>query len=188
MARLGTAIAALALLCTGGPAVADVADRGRFDLRSAEVRLVDGVYRLDAIGRLELSPRARDALEGGVTLTITLDVEILRQRRWWLDEEVASIARRMSIELHELSRQYIVTNRHTGERRSFYDIQAALAFIGRSLDFPIIDAVLIRDPSQYYGRARMRLQRDALPWALRPFALVYPDWRLQTNWLQWSFE
>jgi len=190
MHRLASAIVGLLLVAAGmGPLSADArADEGRFDLRAIDARLVDDVYRLDAVGRLELSQRAREALEGGVALTIALEVEIFRRRAWWLNSEVATVTQRHRIELHELSRQYIVTHLGTGERRSFFRVQSALDHVGRSLDFPVIDAVIIDDPARYYGRARMRLEREALPWALRPAAILYADWRLQTEWVTWSFE
>ncbi len=186
--RFARVTVGLLLLALTGIAAAEPPASGRFDLRSVETRLVDDVYRLDAIARLELSPRARDALEGGIALVIALEVEILRERAWWLDAEVATVRRRLRLERHELSQQYIVINLSTGERRSFHRPRTALDFIGRGLDFPIIDAVVIDDPERYYGRARMRLEREALPWALRPAALAFGDWRLQTGWVTWSFD
>lgn len=180
---------ALALLLPGAPALAaEGTETGRFDLRHVDVRLVDDVYRLDAVARLDLSTRAREALAGGVALTFTLEVEVFRQRGWWLDADIATISRDLHLEYHELSGQYVVTNPRTGERRGFHRARSALDFIGRGIDFPVIDAVVITDPARYHGRARMRLRRDALPWALRPAALVFPGWRLQTDWMTWSFD
>lgn len=179
----------LLLLGMAAPALSSTPDeQGRFDMRSVELRLTDQVYRIDAIARLELSESARDALQNGVALTIALEVEILRERTWWFDQELATVSRRMRLERHELSRQYVVTNRNTDERRSFYRIGAALDAIGRGLDFPVIDRVLIDDPASHYGRARMRLERESLPWALRPLAMISGEWKLQTDWLEWSFE
>lgn len=181
---------ALALLLPGAStlAAADTPDAGRFDLRDVDVRLVEGVYRLDAVARLDLSTRAHEALAGGVALNFTLEVEIFRARGWWFDADVATVTRDLRLEYHELSGRYVVTNPSTGERRSFQRARSALDFIGRGIDFPIIDAVVIGDPAQYHGRARMRLRREALPWALRPAALMFAGWRLQTDWMTWSFD
>jgi len=163
-------------------------ETGRFALHKVEVRRVDNVYWMDAIGSLDLSPRVRDALYGGVRLTIALEVEIQRARSWWFDSDVAEVSQRHTLELHELSGQYVVTNLSTGERQSFYRLRSALDAIGRAIGVPIIDAVLIDDPAAHYGRARLRLQREALPWALRPAALIHSGWDLESSWVEWSFD
>lgn len=179
----------LVLLAAATAGSADTFDqRGRFDMRSVELRATDQVYRIDAIARLDLSASARDALESGVALIIALEVEILRERSWWFDDELAAVSRRTRLERHELSGQYVVTNLNTDERRSFYRIGAALDAIGRGLDFPVIDRVLVEDPASHYGRVRMRLERESLPWALRPLAMINGEWKLQTDWLEWSFD
>lgn len=180
---------ALVLLLPGAPALADEGvEAGRFDMRHVDVRLVDDVYRIDAVARLDLSTRTREALAGGLGLTFTLEVEVVRERGWWLDADVATISRDLLLEYHELSGQYVVTNPRTGERRGFHRARSALDFIGRGIDFPVIDAVVINDPSRFRGRARMRLKREELPWALRPAALIFPGWQLQTDWMTWSFD
>jgi len=182
-------MALVLLLGAAAPALANTLDdRGRFDMRGVELREADPVYRIDAIAQLRLSASARDALQSGVALTIALEVEVLRERSWWFDQEVATVSRRMRLERHELSDQYVLTNLNTDERRSFYRISAALDAIGRGLDFPVIDRVLIDDPASHYGRARMRLERESLPWALRPLAMISGEWKLQTDWLEWSFD
>jgi len=169
-------------------AAAVIEERGRFDMRSVEFRQVDGVYRINAIANLDLSPSARSALDNGVALIIALEIRILRERGWWFDDALAAVSRRTRLERHELSGQYVVTNLNTGERRSFYSLGRALGAVGRAMDFPVIDAVLVGDPARHYGRARMRLERESLPWALRPVAMVSGEWKLRTDWLEWSFD
>lgn len=180
-------VLALALLPLSTPA-ATLDERGRFDMRGVEVRSDDDVYRINAIARLELSAAARRALDNGVTLIIALEVRVLRERNWWFDETVAEVGRRTRLERHGLSGQYVVTNLNTDERRSFYDLDRALEVVGRAMEFPVIDAVLVDDPARYRGRARMRLEREALPWAMRPLTLFNGDWKLRTDWFEWSFD
>lgn len=184
----------LAVMTIGMPNVA-AADEGAtaeeieyFSLRAARIRMHEDVYVLDAISHLQLSPRVAEALEGGVNLHIAFEIEIHRQRDWWLDATVAEMIQQYRIEYHELTRQYVVTNINTGQQRGYHSRQAAMNAIGRLLAFPLVDRVLIDDPERHYGRVRVRLQREALPLPLRPAALFYSDWNLRSQWATWSFE
>lgn len=159
-----------------------------FELRSATVREVDGVYLLDAVARLRLTPAVRQALYSGVELSVVWRVEIVRERYWWLNADVAEISQRYRIEYHALSRQYLVTNVNTGERRSFVELSVAMNHIGRLFDFPLIDRMLIAGPARYSGRAQVRLDHGALPWPMRPTVLFSSAWDLQSEWRAWSFE
>ena len=55
---------------------------GYFEIRSAESELVDGVHVLDARMQLVLSSEALRALSSGFVLTIELQAELIRVRRW----------------------------------------------------------------------------------------------------------
>jgi hypothetical protein len=72
-------------------AVLDEEDPGLFEVRSAATLLRDGVYFLNARIDYRLSSEAREALDSGVPLRIRLDVEFLNKRRFWFDNEDASL-------------------------------------------------------------------------------------------------
>ncbi len=165
------------------------AAEGGISLPSASVRVVDGVYLLDSVTRIELTKPVRDALDSGVALTFVWEVEIGRERGWWWPEgEVAYVTQRYRLEYHALSLQYLVTNLNTGERRSFTRLPTALDFMGQLIGFPIVDRVLLDDPSRHIGHVRLRLEHNTLPWPLRPAALFSAAWYLETDWRTWSFE
>lgn len=159
-----------------------------FELPVADVRLVEAVYRLDAVARLRLTPDVEEALHNGVDLTIAWEAVIERARRWWPDTDVAFITQRYRLSLHELSGQYIVDNRNTGERRSYTSLEIALDQIGTLLDFPLVDRVLVADGGDLLGRVRVRLEQDELPLPIRVIAMFDGDWDLATEWHQWRFE
>lgn len=187
--RLRLAAAALVAVATaycGGAAAAP--DDAQFTLPSASVRLADGVYLLDAVARLALTPTVRDALDSGVELTIRWEVEVTRRRDWWLDADVARIVQRYRLEYHALSLQYVVTNLNTGQRRAYTRLAVALNRIGNLIGFPLVDRVLVEPPQRYTGHVRVRLEQGSLPLPLRPMALFSPSWHLGTQWRELSFE
>ena len=88
----------LSLLVGNGLAQESVEREGYFEVRSAATEIVDGVHRLNARLQLVLSSEALDALSSGVPLTIELQVEIIRVRRWYLDDLDARLAIRYELE------------------------------------------------------------------------------------------
>jgi hypothetical protein len=186
--RLLSYVALLAAVA-GTPLTPARAAEGDISRPSASVRVVDGVYLLDSVVRIQLADSVVTALHSGVALTFAWEVEIGRERAWWWPEaEVAYVTQRYRLEYHALSLQYLVTNLNTGERRSFTRLPTALDFIGQLIGFPIVDRVLLDDPGRYTGYVRLRLEHNTLPLPLRPAALFSGAWYLETDWREWSFE
>ncbi|MDG4553944.1 MAG: DUF4390 domain-containing protein [Candidatus Competibacter sp.] len=174
----------LALLALLG--VATSVRAAGFDVIEASTRLEGGVYRLSAQIEYGLSEPALEALQNGVPLIIELLMEVRRRRSWVWDETVYSLAQRFRLEYHALSRQYLVRNLNSGERRSFPTRPAALRFMGQIHEFPLLDRGLLAPDQRYEGALRARLDLDALPAPLRLFAYFSEDWRLSSEWYSWS--
>ena len=178
-ARLLVLLALLVLL-----RVTDVQAAG-FDVIEASTRLGDGVYRLNAQIEYSFSEPALDALQNGVPLTIELLMEVRRRRSWVWDETVYSLVQRFRLEYHALSRQYLVHNLNSGERRNFSTRLAALRFMGRIHEFPLLDRSLLAPDRRYEGALRVQLALDTLPTPLRLFAYLSEDWQLTSEWYTW---
>ncbi len=67
---------------------------GFFDVRSAATTMVAGVHELEARLQLILSAEALDALNSGVPLTIELNLEVIRVRRFLPDDLEAETVER----------------------------------------------------------------------------------------------
>lgn len=178
-ARLLALLALLVLL-----RVTDVQAAG-FDVIEASTRLGDGVYRLNAQIEYNFSEPALDALQNGVPLTIELMMEVRRRRSWVWDETVYSLVQRFRLEYHALSRQYLVHNLNSGERRNFSTRPAALRFMGQIHEFPLLDRSLLAPDRRYEGALRAQLALDTLPTPLRLFAYLSEDWQLASEWYTW---
>lgn len=186
--RLVSRLAAAALLAAT-PLAVPAQDDGGIEMRGANVRQSDAVYVLDAVADIRLTEPVRRALDNGVALTFAWRVEITRSRDWWLPEATAaSLTQRYTLAYHALSLQYIVTNRNTGERRSFTRRRVALDFIGTLIGLPLVDAPMIEEPARHTGHVRLNLEHNSLPLPLRPQILFNPAWYLGSDWRTWSFE
>jgi len=161
---------------------------GYFEIRSAETQLVEGVHSLDARMQLVLSSEALRALSSGFTLTIELQVDLIRVRRWYLDDVEAELEVRYELEYHPLSQRYIVRNLNSGEQDSFATLYSALNNLGRVEDLPLIDDALLQEDSNYRARARAVLQTRQYSAPIRMLFFWRGQWQLESEWFEWKLE
>lgn len=182
-------MAFLAVLAIGtGLAQDDVQREGYFEVRSAATEISDGVHALDARLQLVLSSEALGALESGVTLTIELQIEVIRERRWMTDPTEAELAVRYELEYRPLSERYIVKNLNSGDQDSFATLYSALNSLGRVQGLPVIDDALLEPDRNYRIRLRANLNTQQYPATLRLLFFWRGQWQLQSEWFEWSLE
>ena len=179
----------LATLVLGSGLAQDNVEReGYFEVRSAATQIVDGVHTLDARLQLVLSSEALAALESGVTLTIELQIQVIRVRRYITDAVEAELAIRNELEYSPVSQRYIVRNVNSGDQDSFATLYSALNSLGRVQGLPVIDdAVLSAEPA-YRVRLRAMLNTERYPAALRVLFFWRGQWQLQSEWFEWLLE
>ena len=189
MLALPVVVACLVVLAMGtGVAQDDVEREGYFEVRSASTEIANGVHTLDARLQLVLSSEALAALESGVTLTIELQMEVIRERRWLIDATEAELAVRYELEYRPLSQRYIVKNLNSGERDSFATLYSALNSLGRIQGLPVIDDALLEPGRDYRIRLRAMLNTQQYPATLRLLFFWRGQWQLQSEWFEWSLE
>ena len=140
----GAMVAASAVLLGSVALAQDPVERaGYFEVRSASTELEGGVHMLDARLQLVLSSEALKALNSGVPLTIELQMQVIRSRRFYLDALDAELAFRFELEYRPISQRYIVRNLNTGNQDSFATLYSALNSLGRIQQLPVIDESLL---------------------------------------------
>ena len=178
----------LAAFVLGTGVAQDVEREGYFEVRSASTALTDGVHTLDARLQLVLSSEALAALESGVTLTIELQLQVIRLRRFIMDDVEAELAVRYELEYSPVTQRYIVRNLNSGNQDSFATLYSALNSLGRVQGLPVIDDALIAADSEYRVRLRAMLNTERYPAALRVLFFWRGQWQLQSEWFEWLLE
>ena len=179
----------LAAFVVGTGLAQDAIEReGYFEVRSATTDVAEGVHTLDARLQLVLSSEALAALESGVTLTIELQMQVIRVRRWIVDDVEAELAVRYELEYRPLSQRYIVENLNSGEQDSFATLYSALNSLGRVQGLPVIDDALLRADRTYRLRLRAMLNTQQYPATLRLLFFWRGQWQLQSEWFEWLLE
>jgi hypothetical protein len=184
------ALALVAILLLAGFAVAqeDVNREGYFEVRSAATEIVDGVHTLDARLQLVLSSEALAALESGVTLTIEMQLQVIRSRRFLPDDAEAELAVRYELDYRPLTQRYIVKNLNSGDQDSFATLYSALNNLGRVQGLPVIDDAVLDADSAYRARLRAMLSTRQYPATLRLLFFWRGQWQLQSEWFEWPLE
>jgi len=178
----GAALLALLLLPVGD---AEAKDKP-FEIRTATSRLSDGVWFANARIDYRLSDDALEALENGVSLTIQLQIEVTRIRRFWTDAKVASLKQGYQLSYQPLSERYVILNLNSGEQNSFATLFSALNHMGRVVDLPLIDASILDPDARYEVSMRAILDQDTLPGPLRMIAFWSEGFRLVSNKYTWK--
>jgi len=178
----------LAAFVLGTGFAQDVEREGYFEVRSASTDVVDDVHTLDARLQLVLSSEALAALESGVTLTIELQLQVIRSRRFMPDDVEAELAVSYELGHSPVTQRYIVRNLNSGNQDSFATLYSALNRLGRVQRLPVIDDSLLAADSEYRVRLRAMLNTERYPAALRVLFFWRGQWQLQSEWFEWLLE
>lgn len=174
-------------LCFLATTVAQAASReSQLLIRGAQADFDDDILELDAQLDMQLPKGALKAIDGGLTLHLTYEIEVSRVRRWLPDATIASIEQQFELSYHALSQRYLVRNLNTGEQQDYGTVEAALARITDVKGLPVLDASLLPPGPQYEGRVRavldMASAEDAFGWLL----FWTDDWSAESDWYTWT--
>ncbi|MDX1514126.1 MAG: DUF4390 domain-containing protein [Gammaproteobacteria bacterium] len=158
-----------------------------FTVQNASVHIEGGVYLLDALIDFDFSAESIEAMNNGVSLTILLDVEILKPFLFW-KKTVLQQQSRYRVGVHALSKRYVVRHLNSGETRTFRTVDEMASALGMVDDLPLFEKRLLNENEDYRARVRARLDVEALPSPLRPLAYISPEWRLGGAWFEWPLD
>jgi Domain of unknown function (DUF4390) len=179
-------LAALLMLCAGG-ALADGLE-GRFEMRSADIGLKDGVYHLNARIDLPVGGAVKRALAEGVPLRLDVELQIDRQRRFIPDATVAELSERYRLQFNAVSARYILRNENSGEQSSFTSVDEALDQLAQVRDVPVLDRALLEPDRHYEANVRAKMDFGTVPLTVRILMFWVSDWHRESEWYTWILQ
>jgi len=182
--RLG-ALSAPIVLGTLGALVARPAHADTIAVKSAEVRVEEDGYVLNAEFELAINSTLEEALQRGVPLYFLLEFEVLRTRWYWLDEKVLSAETQYRIAWNALTQQYRVSSGLFAQ--TLYTLDEIERFLSRVTSRPIARKDQLQPGVRYEAALRLRLDVNQLPKPFQVNALASREWSLQSEWHRWSF-
>lgn len=156
-----------------------------FGVRSAYLQLVEGVYLLSARLHVPVDNNLRTVLKDGIALQLGLEIKVIRERGYWVDEEVAALTQQYQLRYHAVSDRYIVRNLNGGEQLSFPTLEAALSSITHIERLPLLDQTLLDKDREYEALIRASLDIGDVPAALRWLMFWSDGGRQVSEWYSW---
>jgi hypothetical protein len=161
-------------------------DAADFDVRTANIRLADGGWTLTARIDYQLTEKALEALDNGVTLTFRVEASISRVRRWWLDPEVIAVKRDWELSYDPLTKRYRVRYPDDREPTSHGTLFGALNAAGRVQSLPVADEAELPSDQTYDVAVRAVLDQQTLPGPLQLLAFWDGGFSLESDWYEWT--
>ncbi|WP_027865844.1 DUF4390 domain-containing protein [Massilia alkalitolerans] len=150
------------------------------DITKVEIQASEDGYRLNTAFAFDLNHELQDAVQHGIKLHFTTEIEMTRPRWWWRDEKAVFSKRTIGISYDMLTRQYIVS---TGGSvpQPFNTLDDALSLIRRPARWLIAPKDALKKGEVYNVSVRMFMDRDFLSKPLQVNAINDSSWRLSSN-------
>jgi hypothetical protein len=181
----------LAAACIGAvttaPSRADGLE-GRFEVRSADLELKDGVYHLNARLDLPLSDAVRRGLAEGVPLTLEVDLDVERVRQLLPNSRVAELTQRYHLQYNAVSARYILRNENSGQQQSLATVDAALELLSEVQNLPVLDKPLLSAERRYEASVRAKVDYGSVPFTLRVLMFWVNEWHRESDWYTWTLQ
>jgi hypothetical protein len=181
------AVGLLAEFLCASPARAEGLE-GRFEVRSADLELKDGVYHLNARTELPVGDAVRRGLAEGVPLSIELDIDIERVRQLLPNSRVAELTQRYHLQYNAVSARFILRNDNSGQQESLGTIEAALEQLSEIHGLPVLDKSLIAADRRYEANVRAKVDYGSVPFSLRMLMFWVNEWHRESDWYTWTLQ
>ena len=186
-ARALWVVAVFGLCIPAVPGRADGLD-GRFEVRSADLELKDGVYHLDARIELPISDAVRRGLAEGVPLTLEVDLDVERVRQLLPNSRVAELTQRYHLQYNAVSGHYVLHNDNSGQQESVGTIDAALELLSEVRSLPVLDKALLSSDRRYEASVRAKVDYGTVPFTLRVLMFWVNEWHRESDWYTWTLQ
>jgi len=161
---------------------------GRFEVRSADLELKDGVYHLNARLDLPVSDAVRRGLAEGVPLSIELDLDIERVRQLLPNSRVAELTQHYHLQYNAVSARYILRNDNSGQQESLGSVDTALDSLSEIRSLPVLDKALLASDRRYEANVRAKVDYGTVPFSLRLLMFWVSEWHRDSDWYTWTLQ
>jgi hypothetical protein len=161
---------------------------GRFEVRSADLELQDGVYHLNARLDLPVGDAVRRGLAEGVPLGLELDLDVERVRQLLPNSRVAELTQRYHLQYNAVSARYILRNDNSGQQQSLGTVDAALELLSEVRGLPVLDKALLSPGRRYEASVRARIDYGSVPFSLRVLMFWVNEWHRESDWYTWTLQ
>ena len=150
------------------------------DIVRANIEASDEGYRLAAAYAFDLNHGLEDAIQHGVTLYFTTEVELTRPRWYWYDDRAVSQSQTIRISYKVLTREYQVSVLGS-MLQSFATLDDAMVLIRRPSRWLIAPRGALKPGEVYNVTLRMFMDLERLAKPIQVNAFSSSQWRLESK-------
>lgn len=155
------------------------------DVLRIEPLVIDGQLSMDIDTQLSLNNTMRQALNRGLPLFFSIEVEINQPRWWWFDKDLVDTRLTRRLSFNNLTQQWHIS---TGDLSvTFSSFEQALAALRRVRNWPVALSDRFNPETTYEGRVRIRLDTTQLARPLQLDPANRTEWALSSPWKAFDF-
>ncbi len=150
------------------------------DITRNTIESTEAGYRLDAVYEFDLNVGLQQALQGGMPLYFTTEIEMTRPRWYWTDDRAVFTRRTVRLDYDVLARVYHVVV--AGSLQQTWDtLEEALRAVKRPPRWLVASRGDLKPGESYNVTLRMFMDREYLRKPLQIDALNNSEWRLTSH-------
>ena len=161
-----------------------IASNGSLNIINADLEAQDDVYVLNADIEIKLNEEIEQAILKGFELNFIIEFQLVAPRKYWFDDEIVTVTRRVALNYHALSRQYLLTRGE--QQKTFATLQEAIDSLSVISDLKVFQKTEVEKEVPYKATLLMRLDKTKLPKALQGDAISLEEWKMTSQRYEWS--
>lgn len=163
------------------------AQAAEVEVTTAHIDVSDEGYRLTTAFAFELSHGLEEAINKGIPMLFTTEVELNRPRWYWFDEKTIRAEQTVRIAYNLWTRQYTAAI-NGSLQQNFHSLEEAMALVLRPRRWLVADKNALTPGATYNVAVRLKLDINQLPKTFVITSLNNSDWRLSSDWKRFSFK
>ena len=164
--------------------MAGFAATSSMSVKSAELKAQEDAYLLNADIDIKFSSAIEDAISKGYTLNFIIEFQLATPRKYWFDDEIATVTQRVSLSYHALSRQFLLVRGE--QQKTFVRLDEAIDDLSSISDLKVFSKSQVEKGESYKAGFLMRLDTKKLPKTLQGDGLVSEEWTMTTQRFEWQ--
>jgi hypothetical protein len=160
-----------------------VAAENSLSVDYASLDVKDDAYVLNASFSVSFDEVIEEAINKGVPLSFLIEFQVVEPRKYWFDDEIITISKRIDLSYHALTKQYLVTR--DGHQKSFASLSEARIELSQVKDWKVLPKSQLEKGARYQAAILMRLDKSKLPKAIQVDSISSDEWSLASTAYRW---
>ena len=157
------------------------------EVMNAKLESTDEGYRVFVSFSFELGSDLKSAINEGIPVSFTAEVEINRPRWYWFDEKTIRSSQTVRIQYDLWRRQYTAAV-NGGLKQNFNSLEEAMALVWRPRRWLVADKKALNPSATYNVAVRLKLDSNQLSKPMLITSFSNSDWRLASEWKRFTFK